>query len=705
MARARWYPTAGTAALCAGLLLLGPAAAARDGLDEGSHSRFVVSDTGVTATVSVTITNSTANTYFGDGSYTYYYYDGYSLTVPAGAENVRATSRGADLPVRLEPSESPGLAFATVSFSSLTQGQTRVIDWSYTIPGEPFRSEDFTRVGPGYASFVAQGTGDPGEVTVEVVLPEAMEFDGSADGYTSHAEGGTVTHTTTQHTDEYGVWTVVSARNPEQADKKTVTVGDLSLQVESFPGDTEWAAFAEQKITTGLPVITDIIGRPWPGGLTVVREDVVPNAIGYAWFDPSAKEIVVGEDLDEATLFHELTHAWVNSESFEGRWLSEGLTEVVAHRAVAKVGGTSEPWTAPDRNGEGSLALVDWNDDAMGTPADEYAYPASFAAVQDLVGDLDDAALADIIGTARDGGSAYDVPGSSVQRQGTTDWRGFLDLVEVRGGVTDAPDILRTWVLGAEEAGQLDQRAQARAAYAAVDEADGAWHPPLGLRAAMTRWDFDGAQTTTAAVEGLPEAAVEVQRAAEKWGLPVPGLVRGAYEGADEMPDYAELAGLLPEAEAAVDAVGAASAEVASEANPVSELGEALLGADDAADDARSALAAGELAAASGIADSVNVRSRFALAAGAVTIVLALALLGGVVLIAVLALRRRAARVAEPVAGPAGLLPGAAGPEAGEAEADAEAPAQAEPETEPAGQAAPEPKADPDPEAAVGPKA
>ncbi len=80
-----------------------------------------------------------------------------------------------------------------------------------------------------------------------------------------------------------------------------------------------------------------------PGGMDKIREDVSPHVLGHAWFDHAADEIVVSEDLDEATLLHELTHAWLNPDRLQERWLEEGLTEVVAYRAVEALGGASEP--------------------------------------------------------------------------------------------------------------------------------------------------------------------------------------------------------------------------------------------------------------------------------------------------------------------------------------------------------------------------
>ena len=54
---------------------------------------------------------------------------------------------------------------------------------------------------------------------------------------------------------------------------------------------------------------------------------------------PTDDEIVIGEQLDADLIFHELSHAWVSDERFDERWVSEGLAQVLAERAVKATGG------------------------------------------------------------------------------------------------------------------------------------------------------------------------------------------------------------------------------------------------------------------------------------------------------------------------------------------------------------------------------
>ena len=166
-------------------------------------------------------------------------------------------------------------------------GQDREIVWTYTIPGDPIRSESYTRVGPGYATFDVVGPGNPGQVTIEIVTPTAMSFDSTWDGFTSSDDGELRTHRSTESQDEYGTYAYVSVRDPERADSSDVTVGETSLALRSFPGDAEWSAFVTEQVTAGLPVLEETIGHSWPGAWSTIREDVSPEVLGYASFDPA----------------------------------------------------------------------------------------------------------------------------------------------------------------------------------------------------------------------------------------------------------------------------------------------------------------------------------------------------------------------------------------------------------------------------------
>ena len=639
----RAWPGLLAAGIASASLILAPSAVADEGLDETSHSRFVLDaeETAVKATVSVTIRNVIPDRHTATGR-TFFYYNSYGIPVPAGAEDVRAVSNGSALALSLEPTDDPSTKVAIASFSSLHYGQSRAIEWTYTIPGEPVRSRDFTRVGRGYATFAAQGVGDPGQVTVEVTVPTSMTFDSTSDGFAEKRGRSTYTYTADENTDEYGIWAAVSARDPKQADKRQIDVGDAKISLQSFPGDEKWLRFVGKRVTEGLPVLEDVVGHPWPGGLETIREDVSPQVTGYAWFDPRADEIVIPEDLDEAMLFHELTHAWLNHGTFVDRWLTEGLTEAVSHRALAELRGRdARVPDAPGRDSDGALPLNKWDANDRATEVDDYGYAASYSVVSRLLADADDETFTAVVSAAYEGRSAYEPPGEQKISSGRTDWRRFLDLVEIRAGAADATKIFRTWVLTADERKLLGPRGDARKVYTNLDSADGEWQPPRGLRNDMSRWKFDSAAEVVNQLDRAPADAAAVQAAAAAAGLPVPEPVQEAYEEADHQDDYSALATLLPQATDAIWAVGEASRAADADGDPLSSLGRLVLAVDPAAEGARADLAAGELESAADRARGATSRAELALWAGIGVVLLALALLGA----GALALRRRRSRV------------------------------------------------------------
>ncbi len=676
--------------------MVAPGAAAEDdGLDETSQSRFVLEAGAgaVAASVTVTIRNVQPD----DGAY-FYYWDSYAIPVPVSATDVRATSDGAELSVSVEPTEDPGTSLATARFSPLNYGRSRTIEWTYSVAGEPIRSAGLTRVGEGYATFPVQGIGEPGQVGVDVVLPASMTFDATTDVFTRSEEGGVVTYSTRESTDEYGIWAVVSARDPEAADERALEVGDTTLTLQSFPGDGEWADFVETQVEKGLPVLEDVIGHPWPGGLEVIREDVSPQVLGYAWFDPDADEIVIPEDLDEGLLFHELTHAWLDPVHVRERWLYEGLTEVVAEQVVARTGGTFEGWDVPDRAAEVAVPLAQWTE-PMGEAAeavDEYGYAASYTAVSELLADLDDETFTEIVAASYAGESAFEEAGAAEKNGGRTDWRRFLDLVEVRGGVGDAADVFRTWVVDGADADLLDGRADALTTYAVLDETDGPWQAPLGARSAMTHWRYAQLDDAVAALGDAPGDASVVQDAAEETGLAVPAGVREAYEAAADAEDYAAVAALLPRAAGAIRSVGQASDAAAVDRDPVSRLGELVLDVDGSAAQARTVLAGGDLDGAVGLADRTSTRAGLATWVGVAVVLLGVAVLAGAVLTVRTVRRRRAAPAADvvPDAEPG---PGEVVAPAAEPEPAADVAPDTEPEPEPAADVAPDTEPEPAP--------
>lgn len=632
-----------------GAVALAPAASADEGLATGAVSRYVLDAkrTTVSATVRLELRNVTPDQ--GD---TYYFFDAFSVPVPAGAEKVRARSNGRSLDVSLRRTDDASTRLARIAFPNLLYGRSRTIELTFEVPGEKPRSADSTRVGPGYASFAVYGVGDEGRNRVEVVAPTSMTFDATSEGFTASEKGSTTTRTATSSDPDGGFFAVVSLRDPAQADERTVDVAKTSLVLSGFKDDPRWGDFVAERVTDGIPALEKLVGTPWPGGLERIREDAAPSVYGYdGWFDPSDDEIVVGEQLDADLIYHELSHAWFQGDRFAERWASEGLAQVTAERAMKATGKAVRAHPVVNPSSKDNLPLNEWGWAERSGDTDAYAYPASYRATRELTQGLDDTAFAAVVGAAIRSERAYDPAGTRNTDGISTNSARWLDLLETRAGVTAAPDVFARWVLNDDEKERLPQRKEARAAYAELDRADGAWLPPEGLRDAMTDWDFERAASVRGRVADLGTLAVAVQDAAKRSGGEVPDVVRNSYEKAEQEEQYTALATSLPKAATAVTRVGAAEAVASADRDPLTELGSALLGVDARAVDAVGLLGAGKLDEASAAARDVTDRADKALLVGlAAPFVLFLALVAALLVARrVLTGRRRraAARAAE----------------------------------------------------------
>jgi len=639
------------------LLLTAPLAAADGGIDIRSSSRYVLQPAKdrVQATMTITVRNQRPSVRTGS-SLQYFYLPSFQVPVPADAEQLTATSGGSPLAVSRRRTSDPSTAVATVRFpSDLLYGQSRTIVVHFVLRGEKPRSTDQTRVGPGYATFAVYGPGDPGQVSVTVVVPSSMEFDATTDLFSHEATGATVTYTATENTEASGLWAVVSARDPAIARTGEVTLGGQRVTLTAYQDDPQWLSFVSARMTAGVPVLARLIATPWPGGLTTVREDRAVTVRGYdGWFDSSADEIVIGEALDEELLFHELSHAWATPDTLTQRWLYEGVAQTLAAEAVTALGGTPQKMTPVSRTSHAAIALNSWHEDnGRAQSADDYGYPASYRVVSDLLQGMSADTRSTVLAAAIGGRSAYAAPGEPALKASFSDWQRVLDLVQVVGHQEGAPATYATWVLTPAQRAQLGPRASALAAYRALDAADGDLLPPLGLRRSMTNWDFATAQRAITALRDAGPAAVALEQAAARNHVRLPPAVAALYQGADGFTAYADLPGTLTRARATLEAVGAADRAAAASRNPLARLGSLALDVDGKASRADAAFARADLAGAARSAADASSATRWLTWVGLVL------LLGGLLVVAggVLAARwvgsrrrgRRAAREARAV--------------------------------------------------------
>jgi hypothetical protein len=543
------------------------------------------------------------------------YFTGVTIPIANDAANVVATGDGTPLAVSLGPSDSGEYQFAEIDFAdNLFSGEGVHLVVTYDLVGAPPRSEGPERINSAYASFFAYGVGDPGLTTVRVIIPESFEFESFGDGAVETVESGFRVLTATEIEDP-GSWAMlVSARNDEALVATTGSAGEVTFDVRAWPNDPEWATFASSTITSGLPVMTDLIGLPWPIDHPLeVRETITPYLYGYAgWFDGATGDIEVGEDLDPEVMLHELSHAWFNSDLFADRWVSEGLAQAYANRVLAATGGTPGEPQPIDVTALGWVPLANWGDvdlatDEVDDAREEYGYNTSWYVIDALVDEIGEEKMAAIFSAAELNQNAY--PGD-VETSGPTldaeNWHTLLDLAEEVGGSIAFEPLLRSYVAEPGEIPLLDERLTARTAFDALEAAGGSWRVPSGIRRSMGEWSFAEATEEMAAATGVLASRDDVARKAADLELEPPGGLESSYETAGWRNETLEA---LAEVSADLDEQHLALADL-FEIDGALEDAEAQLAEmdleadlDPYAEPARRAFEAGDLAEVTGLVD------------------------------------------------------------------------------------------------------
>lgn len=637
--RGRWFATCVTAAVAVllGLLVGAPGAHAEEGLAVSSQSRYVLDleEGTVQGSITMTLRNVTPNEPTADG-FRYFFYDAYGIPLPAGATDVQARSGDGTLRTASQRlPEEPGFRLIEIQFPDLLYQESRTIELTFTLEGQPPRSDDPTRIGPGHANFAVFGPGDAGANSVGVVVDSELEFDSTESDFDTSEGEGTTTYTFTEDNIGGGISAMVSVRTSEVGEGTQVTVGGVDLVLIPYPNDPEWADFIETWADRALPVLESLVGHPWPGDIDRIRQDVGSQVRGFdGWYSTSEREIVLGEALDDGVLNHELAHAWVNTATIPERWLSEGLAEVLAERTATRTGGSFTVPATVNPDDEHALPLYTWLSSRgfRGTETDSWAYPASYQVATALLAGLDDDLLTPLLSDVVTSSSPWDLPGRRDLSGGGTTTTAFLDLLAAHEtpSVVDgsAIELYRTWVLEGATTDLLDQWQPVGAKY---EEYAGAapWGAPLGLRRSMSGWEFAQAIEMMNERAGLPPAAAGAQAVADRLHLDLPDRLRQGYEQADSAADYDALSDSLQDASRTLERYADARASADAERDLLGRIGALPLRLAATADVAAENIRIDEFAASRSASDLVIERGGAARMVGA-------AILGGVALVLLL---------------------------------------------------------------------
>ena len=510
-----------------------------NGLDETSVNTFLfdASRDIVRVDVDITLTNVTTDRVEGN-VINQRYWDSYYVAVPLGAENIVATMNGVVLDGEL--TTDPDIpAYSLYQFplqQRLFSGQSARINVTYDHFGASPRDEVPWRVNAAYAGFVAFGLGDAGQVTIEIVKPIGYEFDQftDLDGYVaSEPDGfGSIRYVRTGVDGTFE--TVVGMYNDERLVATPLEVDGADVELRSWPGDRDWADYAARRVESGIPALEELIGFDWPIDEPVeVRQTVEPNLYGYAgWFDLRSNEIAVGEELDADTIYHELSHAWLNGDLAADRWVTEGLAQVYAAELVRRDGGEPAEASAPDPSAAGAGQLADWSSFDTDDGREAYGYNASFWLMDALADDIGFDALRDVLVGLDERVSPYDTAVEATPEARPNDWNRVFDMLVEVGGSSVAPDLFERYVLDPSDVPLLADRAAADAQFESLADRSAPWEPPEGVRHSMELWEFDDVAAGIAAADGVLALRSELDELADTIGLDHPDTAEALYESA-----------------------------------------------------------------------------------------------------------------------------------------------------------------------------
>jgi hypothetical protein len=561
--------------------------AAADGLRIEATNTYTVDGTtgGVRVQIDIKLTNQIPDRTTGN-IIRQTYFDAFGFLVDETAQNLTVTSKnGNPLSFTLEPDADSGLLALRMDLArNIFFGQSSELSVAYDLIGDAPRSDSDVRINPAYASFPAYGVGDPGLTNVRIVIPDFYETETLGSDVERSLGSGFVIYSADaiENPLDFGVF--VSARNDAALTSDRVTIDDNDYAIKSWPGDEAWAAFIKTQIDDGLPVLADLIGREWPYEQRfTIRQTNTPYLYGYAgWFSPVNFDIEVGEDLDQETMLHELSHAWFNSELFDERWLNEGFAQVYSNAAMEELGGTPGKPTVPRSTDANGFELNKWNDLALDDNAEaeeEYGYNTSWWVIDEVIDEIGFDAMREVIDEVAGDELPYEGR-ATAERDATTvySWQRMLDWIELDGNDDEVQQLFIDWVLTDADVALLELRNKRRADFAAlVDKAD-TWSAPAGIRVDMAGWEFTGLEEDFAAATDVLEVRNDLRDASKRVGVTIPGSFQTAYQESVNEVDLSATEGDLADQLDAVEAVETAMAGAAEERDFLTKVG--LIGSD-----------------------------------------------------------------------------------------------------------------------------
>jgi len=543
------------------------------------------------------------------------------LALQDGASDVTASDAAGGLHVDFEARDDVQVASVrTRSRVRYNKSVSFTLNYSLTDGAAPD-----LYVGRRVVKFPAWGFGTSSEVTVR--LPAGYEPRADGDPMVTDQQADGAALLSSGPIADPAAWlAIVTAVLPGDYATTSASValasGTVDLQVRAWSEDPAWGAETLALLIDALPKLEEAIGLPYPRlGPLVVSEAAVGEPSGAAL--PSATaEIQAAFDGSAFSLLHQAAHIWIGDQLASDRWIREGLA---SHYAALVGEGLDvappfDPAERTDALAANAGPLIDWRVAGASGAADAFGYAASWALVNRIAAALGESRLRMALQRVVGGLSAYD-PGEpdafsgDGRQQPPVDSRRLLDQLAAVGG-GDVSELFRDAVFGPDAAIELGQRDLARLLYARLVADAGDWGAPDPLRAAMSEWRFADAEAEMAATTAWLEERDALLATCAAAGVVPPDRLRERYLA---VGGGAEAIAELDAERALVDAYVAVERRAAAQGGVLDAVG--LFLADDPKQllaDAADSFAAGDLRAAAGSLDRLELQLNRAPTDGAV---------------------------------------------------------------------------------------
>lgn len=445
---------------------------------------------------------------------------------------VEATNIESDVSVDLEPLDE----FWNLALVFTGESTSELATVSYDLPSDPPRSQGDTRVNRAHISFLVAVDPFMTDGSVRVVTPDGFGARVDRSLMEPVVENGELVWLADPIPDPESFFFRFVASNEEGLTRTELSVENEQITIASWSDDPEWRDFASEQVTSGVPLLAEMIGQPWPAAGLVVAESAAPALEGYAgWYDIRENEIEVGDQLDQRTMLHELSHAWFSPTTFAERWIYEGFAEEFSSQAAVTLGGSADEPPRPDAPPSGFDGLSTWG--RLGFfgniwEIEFYGYETSYYVMRQLTEEIGVEGLADVIGSMFDRELSYAAPGDPPSFQ-PNDWRRFLDLLEREAGSEAAAGLFETYVIPASERGSLELRTETIASYESFRARTTDLGMPRFIRESMSTWKFQRVEGQIDAADELVSRMDLAAARADQLDMSLPPFLAERYREAD----------------------------------------------------------------------------------------------------------------------------------------------------------------------------